>query len=105
MKLADIGIQLYAAESAVLRTQKALVKNGEVKEMLKVDLTKALLDDALLQVEMSARKMMQGISGGRALKDSMALVSCELNRLHAEESNATKRRIAAAILEAEQYIS
>ncbi|WP_422122041.1 acyl-CoA dehydrogenase family protein [Planococcus sp. X10-3] len=105
MKLADIGIQLYAAESAVLRTQKALDKNGEQKESLKVELTKALLDDALLRVEMSARKMMQGISEGRALKDSMALVSNELNRLHAEESNATKRRIAAAVLEAEHYIS
>ncbi len=105
MKLADIGIQLYAAESAVLRTQKALAKNGEEKEKLKVELTKALLDEALLKVEMSARKMMQGISSGRALKDSMALVSNELSRLHAEQSNATKRNIAAAVLEAEQYIS
>lgn len=104
MKLADIGIQLYAAESAVLRTQKALEKNGEEKEALKVDLTKALLDDALLRVEMSARKMMQGISGGRALKNSMELVSNELSRLHAEESNATKRSIAKAITEEEQYI-
>lgn len=104
MKLADIGIQLYAAESAVLRTQKALEKNGEQREVLKVELTKALLDDALLRVEMSARKMMQGISGGRTLKDSMSLVSNELNRLHAEESNETKRKIAKAITEAEQYI-
>ena len=105
MKLADIGIQLYAAESAVLRTQKALAKNGEEKETLKVELTKALLDESLLKVEMSARRMMQGISGGRALKDSMSLVSNELSRLHAEQSNATKRHIAAAVLEAEQYIS
>ncbi|TAA72003.1 acyl-CoA dehydrogenase family protein [Planococcus salinarum] len=104
MKLADIGIQLYAAESSVLRTQKALAKNGEEKETLKVELTKALLDEALLKVEMSARKMMQGISSGRALKDSMALVSNELSRLHAEQSNATKRNIAKAITEAEQYI-
>ena len=104
MKLADIGIQLYAAESAVLRTQKALEKNGEQRETLKVELTKALLDDALLHVEMSARKMMQGISGGRTLKDSMSLVSNELNRLHAEESNKTKRKIAKSITEAEQYI-
>lgn len=105
MKLADIGIQLYAAESAVMRTRKALAKNGEEKETLKVELTKALLDEALLKVEMSARKMMQGISSGRALKDSMALASNELSRLHAEQSNATKRHIAAAVLEAEQYIS
>lgn len=105
MKLADIGIQLYAAESAVLRTQKAIDANGEEKEQLKVEMTKALLDEALLNVEMSARKLMQGISSGRALKDSMALVSNELSRLHAEQSNATKRHIAAAVLEAEQYIS
>lgn len=104
MKLADIGIRLYAAESAVLRTQKALDKNGEEKEVLKVELTKALLDEALLEVEMSARKLLQGISGGRALKDSMALVSNELGRLHAEQSNATKRSIAKAITDAEQYI-
>lgn len=104
MKLADIGIQLYAAESAVLRTQKALEKNGEEKESLKVELTKALLDDALLNVEMSARKLMQGMSGGTDLKNSMMLASSELSRLHAEHSNETKRNIASAVLEAENYI-
>ncbi|WP_033541091.1 acyl-CoA dehydrogenase family protein [Planococcus sp. CAU13] len=104
MKLADVGIQLYAAESAVLRTQKALHKNGAEKEQLKVELTKALLDDSLLAVEMSARRLMQGITGGRALKASMTMAGNELSRLHAEQGNATKRKIAAAVLEAEHYI-
>ena len=37
LKLADIAIALYAAESAVLRTEKSIAKNGEEKSALKVN--------------------------------------------------------------------
>lgn len=104
MKLADIGIALYAAESSVLRTAKAIAENGEEREGLKINLAKALIDDALLEVEMTARKLIQGIAEGKQMSDSIHLVSNELSRLQRGGGVKTKREIAAQMLHAEHYI-
>lgn len=103
MKLADIGISLYAVESAVLRTEKAIGLNGKVKESLKVELAKALVDDALLEVELSARKLIQGIASGKKMHEAILAVIGELSRLQREGGVQTKRQIAKQLLEAEQY--
>lgn len=103
MKLADISISLYAVESAVLRTEKAVGLEGEVKESLKVELAKALVDDALLEVELSARKLIQGIASGKKMHEAVLAVIAELNRLQREGGVQTKRQIAKQLLEAEQY--
>lgn len=103
MKLADIGISLYAVESAVLRTEKAIGLNGKVKESLKVELAKALVDDALLEVELSARKLIQGIASGKKMHEAVLAVIGELSRLQREGGVQTKRQIAKQLLEAEQY--
>lgn len=105
MKLADIGLHLYAAESAVLRTAKAVAKDGEEKHALKVDLTKALIDDSLLEVEMAARKMVQATVSEKTVHDYVLMVTGELSRLQRSCGIQTKRSIAESVLEAEQYIS
>ncbi|MDN7243204.1 acyl-CoA dehydrogenase family protein [Planococcus sp. N028] len=105
MKLADIGVALFAVESAVLRTAKTLERNGEKKEALKVELTKALVDDALLEVEMTARKLIQGIASGKQMHDAVLSVTKELCRLQREGGIQTKRHIAKQLLDAEQYIN
>lgn len=105
MKLADIGLHLYAAESAVLRTAKSIARDGEEKHALKVDLTKALIDDSLLEVEMAARKMMQATVSEKTVHDYVLMVTGELSRLQRSCGIQTKRSIAGKMLEAEQYIS
>src|SRR5690625_5646462 len=47
MKLADIGIELYASESIVLRTLKAIQQNGWKSEQMKVGLTRSYLQHSL----------------------------------------------------------
>lgn len=105
MKLADIGLHLYAAESAVLRTAKSIARDGEEKHALKVDLTKALIDDSLLEVEMAARKMVQATVSEKTVHDYVLMVTGELSRLQRSCGIQTKRSIAGKMLEAEQYIS
>lgn len=104
MKLADIAIALYATESAVLRTQQALEAEGE-KVGLKVEMAQALVDDALLEVEMTARKMLQGILDGEELAQYTAAVVSELSRLQRGGTKEAKRGLAHRIYEAGQYIS
>lgn len=105
MKLADIGITLFAAESAVLRTTKAIDEQGEAAAAFKIELAKSLIDDALLQVEMDARKLLQGTVSEKGLHDNVRAIAGELSRLQRSGGKAAKRAIAQKILEAEQYIS
>lgn len=105
MKLADIGISLFAAESAVLRTAKAIEAQGEEGAAFKIELVKSLVDDVLLEVEMNARKLLQGTASEKGLHDNVRTVASELSRLQRSGGKAAKRKIAQKILEAEQYIS
>ncbi|MGI2328706.1 acyl-CoA dehydrogenase family protein [Planococcus sp. YIM B11945] len=103
MKLADMGIALFAVESAVLRTAKALGQNGEAQETVKIEMAKALVDDALLEVEMAARKVIQGMASGKQLSASVSMVAAELGRLQRSGGIASKRHIAETMFAAGQY--
>ncbi|MGK7378878.1 acyl-CoA dehydrogenase family protein [Planococcus sp. 1R117A] len=105
MKLADIGITLFAVESAVLRTVKSVKAQGEESAAFKIQLVKSLVDDALLEVEMNARKLLQGTVSEKGLHDNVRVLSGELSRLQRAGGKAAKRAIAEKILAAEQYIS
>lgn len=104
MRLADIAIHLYATESAVLRTAQALKKSGEDKQALKVEMTKALVDDALLEVEMAARRLILGTLKEERISGGITMVIGELSRLQREGGIDTKRKIADRLLETEHYI-
>lgn len=105
IKLADIAIALYAAESAVLRTEKSIAKNGEEKSSLKVQLTEALIDDTLLEVEMRARKLISGVTTGEKRKTALVNVTNRLGELAREGTLQTKRAIAKTINKSKQYTS
>ncbi|HSP22590.1 MAG TPA: acyl-CoA dehydrogenase family protein [Planococcus sp. (in: firmicutes)] len=105
MKLADIAIALFAVESAVMRTAKAIEAKGEQQAALKIELANALVDEALLETEFNARKLLQGTASERELHDYVPAITKELNRLQRSGAKAAKRSIAQKILAAEQYTS
>lgn len=105
MKLADIGIVLYATESAVMRTAKAVDKNGGQHEAVKVELAKALVDEALLTVEVAARKLLQGTAKDKEIHDKVLMITAELSRLQRGGTIQAKRVIAQRILDAGHYIA
>lgn len=105
LKLADIGIALYATESAVLRTLKAVESNGEDQSELKVKLAQALIDDTLLDVEMTARRIVLDVLSGDKRKIMLSQLTEKLGEFAREETGQTKREIAANIYKARQYIN
>lgn len=105
MNLADIAIGLFAVESAVLRTAKAIDVNGELQAALKIEMANALVDEALLETEFNARKLLQGTASERELHDSVPAITKELSRLQRSGAKAAKRSIAQKILAAEQFTS
>lgn len=105
MKLADIAISLYAVESAVLRTAKAIESTGEQRASLKIEMANALVDEALLDTEFNARRLLQGTASEKELHDYVPIITKELSRLQRSGAKAAKRSIAQQILVAEQYTS
>ncbi|WP_139488694.1 acyl-CoA dehydrogenase family protein [Brevibacillus dissolubilis] len=103
MKLSDIAIHLYAAESAVLRTAKAITCNGREQEQMKELLTLTYVDEALLEVEMLARKLLSGLFQGETLHTYLSLVQKELHRYPAEATVTRNRTIARRLLDAQKY--
>jgi alkylation response protein AidB-like acyl-CoA dehydrogenase len=99
---ADIAIQLYATESALLRARKRAESQGEAKAGLVVDAVRCWASDALDRIETSARRLLAACAQGEELKAGLAALSQQLGRVPAD-TVALRRRVAAAALEAEGY--
>lgn len=103
IKLADLGIALYAAESAVFRTVKAVENNGEEQSALKVKLAQALIDDMILDVEMTARRLVIDVVSGDERNSILGNLTRKLGGFAREDVGKTKREIAAYMYAAKQY--
>ncbi|MED1204055.1 acyl-CoA dehydrogenase family protein [Heyndrickxia acidicola] len=104
MALSNIGIQLYAAESSVYRSLKAIEKNGLEKEQVKYDLSASIVDEALRKVEGYARKLISGAVSGKEVLPMIQLIITELSSLSASGTTLRNRRIADAFLLTERYL-
>jgi alkylation response protein AidB-like acyl-CoA dehydrogenase len=96
MKLADIAINLYAAESVVLRSQK-------MKTDFKVKLAQAFIDDVLLEIEVTARKLISGLVDGPKLQQTLLLIIKNLSPFQVSGTVERKREIANCLIDTEQY--
>jgi len=101
--LADIGIALYAMESALLRAQKSAA-SGRGQADLQADMLKLFISQTFPQVELLARETLAAMEEGDALKMGLAMVR-KLSKYTPPNSVALKRRIAARVLAAEKYLS
>ncbi|GGK23539.1 putative acyl-CoA dehydrogenase [Caldalkalibacillus thermarum] len=101
--IADMVIEIYAMESAILRTEKAVLKNGEAKEQQKLDYTRVYVQEALQRLEGIARESLAAMEEGDTLRTMLAIVK-KLTRHNPINTIEIKRRIANRIIEAEKYV-
>lgn len=101
--VADIAIEIYAMESAILRTKKALDKDGEEKAQGKLDLTKAFVYEAFPRIEKAARHTLSSMEEGDMLRTQLSIMK-KLTRYELINEVTLKRTIAKRILEAERYV-
>ena len=100
--LADIIIEAYAAESAVLRAQKMVASQGEAAGANAVRMAQVYLEKAFAVVEQSARKVIAAVAEGDMLRTQMTI----LRRLAKHEpmnTIALRQQIAERIIEAGRY--
>jgi len=101
--IADILMEVYAIESAVLRTEKLIAGRGEAQCQIPIDITRVYASDAADRVALHARHLMAALEDG----DDADQVSLALGRLVPQRpvnTVAARRRIADAIIEAGRYL-
>ena len=100
--IADITIEVYALESALLRTEKLVVARGEPDCAIPVDITCVYASDAADRMEHSARQVVAALANG----DEADSLFEEVRRLasHATFNTiAARRRIADSVIKAGRY--
>src|SRR5271156_5382284 len=72
--IADMTIETYAMESAVLRAQKIVETKGEAGAALPVAMTRVYLTQAMEKVESAARKVIAAVADGDMLRTQVAIL-------------------------------
>ena len=100
--IADMTIEAYAMESAVLRAQKIVQAKGEDSAALPVAMTRVYLSQAMEKVESAARKVIAAVADGDMMRTQLAI----LRRLAKYEPFNTielRQQIAQKMIERGKY--
>jgi butyryl-CoA dehydrogenase len=100
--IADIVIETYAMESAVLRAQKMAETKGEAEAALPIAMTRVYLSQAMEKIEAAAKKIIAAVAEGDMLRTQLAI----LRRLAKHEPFNTielRRQIAGKMIERGKY--
>lgn len=101
--IADLISNVYAMESVVLRTEKAIVKNGLDKNKQKLLYTQIYCQEAFNELEAIAKETLVAVEQGDTLR--MMLSSLRKFTRHTPINVIAKKREAAdVIIDAERYI-
>jgi butyryl-CoA dehydrogenase len=72
--IADMVIEIYVMESALLRTQKIASAQGEAAAQLPIAMTRTYLAQAIEKVESAARKIIAAVAEGDMLRTQLAVL-------------------------------
>jgi len=102
--LADIVIETYAAESALLRAQKMIERQGESAAELSIAMARVYLQQALEKVETSARKVITAVADGDMLRTQLAILK-RLSKYEPFNTIALRQQIAQRVIEVGKYVT
>ncbi|MBT2626968.1 acyl-CoA dehydrogenase family protein [Bacillus sp. ISL-32] len=103
VNIADIVSLVYAIESAVLRTEKAIAAHGEEKAAQKLMYTEIFTQEALNEIEAHAKESLIAMEEGDALRMMLSTLR-KLTRITPKNVIRKKREAASGIFQAEKYI-
>src|SRR5512132_657204 len=103
MGVADIIMDAYAMESAILRTQKLAAAQGEKAAEKYIDMTRVFCNDAVERIEARAKNTLAGIAEGDELRTLLAALR-RFTKLTPVNTIAARQRIADAMIAANKYV-
>jgi alkylation response protein AidB-like acyl-CoA dehydrogenase len=100
--LADIIIETYTAESAVLRARKMTTARGESGAATAIAMAQVYVSDAMDKIETAARKVIAAVAEGDMLRTQTAILR-RLSKREPVNTIALRQQIAQKVLEAGKY--
>jgi alkylation response protein AidB-like acyl-CoA dehydrogenase len=102
MGVADITIDAYAMESAVLRAQKLAAAKGEEAASRYLDMTRVFCNDAVERIDAHAKNTLAAMSEGDELRTLLAALR-RFTKLTPMNTVAARQRIADVLIKANKY--
>ncbi len=100
--IADMVIEIYAMESAVLRAQKLAARNGEAGAANAIAMTRIYITGAMERVESGARRVVAAVSEGDMLRSQMAILR-RLSKYEPFNTVALREQVAHRVIETGKY--
>jgi alkylation response protein AidB-like acyl-CoA dehydrogenase len=100
--IADIIMDAYAMESAILRTQKLAASGGEEAAARYVDMTRVFCNDAVERIDGRAKNTLAGMSEGDELRTLLAALR-RFTKLTPVNTIVARQRIADVLIEANKW--
>jgi len=100
--IADMVIETYAMESAVLRSQKMVQQKGEAASATAIAMTRVYLSQAMDKIESAAKQIIAAVAEGDVLRTQLAI----LRRLVKHEPFNTiefRQQVAQKVIERGKY--
>ena len=103
MGVADIIIDTYAMESAILRTLKMAASQSESATASYLDMTRVFCNDAVERIEAHAKNTLAAMAEGDELRTLLAALR-RFTKMTPMNTVAARQRIAKAMIEANRYV-
>ena len=102
--IADMVIEAFAMDSALLRARKYVAAHGEEKAGLVIAMTQVYLEGAFNKLEAAAKKVVAAVAEGDMLRTQMAIVR-RLAKHEPVNIIALQEKIASRVLETGKYVT
>ncbi len=103
MGIADIIMDTYAMETAILRARKLATSEGEKAAERYVDMTRVFCNDAVGRIEAKAKSTLAGMSEGDELRTLLAALR-RFTKVQPMNTIAARQRIADDMIAANKWI-
>jgi len=100
--IADMTIETYAMESAVLRTQKIVDAKGEAAAALPIAMTRVYLSQAFEKIESAAKKVIAAVADGDMMRTQLAILR-RLGKYEPFNTIELRQQIAQRAIERGKY--
>jgi len=100
--IADMTIESYAMESAVLRAQKIAETKGEAAAALPIAMTRVYLSQAMEKIESAAKKVIAAVADGDMLRTQLAVLR-RLAKYEPFNTIGLRQQIAQTVIERGKY--
>jgi len=104
VNIADIVSNIYAMESAILRTEKGIAKTGEEKNKQKLLYTQVYCQEAFNEIESHAKESLIAVESGDSLRMMLSALR-KFTRHTPINVIGKKREIASAIIDKNAYLA